>query len=416
MSLRKTSCRACVASKRRCDLGSPSCSRCRKKSIACHYPYPPPQAKDDHSPIPEAHPESRVQNGLIESGSRELGPVCDWIEQSMIANQGDDFLDPTSLLGGAVTSCQAWDLLQGESGWLSLPSSADGFTSTLPRLERRVLEFWPRVHYTETWGFCIQTFLGYVDHFLDTGEMPFIAPLADRTSELPPVLREAYGVCAAYQTCKHAKEPFYHQLLKAGVNNMSLSTSTHSDLQDQLDRIQALVLYYIMLLAGGITHKPLLGELDRILAQGTADLERTELETRRATRDKGHLNPPFSESHLNHWLLCESARRLIMISYLVRAVHSVVRFQRCDFIKYLVGLPVSTKLYTEVCWEDLIYGREQSSAQSISGLLSYDEYVGHWERGGVFHVDEFGHLLLVACKGLGTVQERTSKEMILTFE
>ncbi|RLL95974.1 hypothetical protein CFD26_101363 [Aspergillus turcosus] len=409
MSLRKTSCRACVVAKRRCDLGLPGCSRCRKKSIACHYPYPPPQAKDEQTTAFETH------IGSTSSQSREPAPVDDWIEQSMITNQADDILNQMWLLEGAVTSGQVWDLLQGASDWLPPPSSANGFTSALPRLERRVLEFWPRVHDRETWEFCIRTFLGYVDYFLDTGAMPFIGPSADRTSDLPPLLREAYGVCAAYRTCKDAKTPFYLQLLKAGVDNMSLSTSTPTGLQDQLDRIQALVLYYILFLAGGISDKPLLGELDRMLAQGTADLERMELASRQTAQDKARLDSPFSESHLNDWLLCESARRLVMISYLVRAVHSVVQFQRCDFIKYLVGLPVSTKSYTELCWEEVIYEMDQSSSQSISGLVSYDEYVSDWERGGLVHVDEFGHLLLVACKGLGLVQERTSKELVPTF-
>jgi hypothetical protein len=183
-----------------------------------------------------------------------------------------------------------------------------------------------------------------------------------------------------------------------------------------LDRIQALVLYYILFLAGGINDRSLLGELDRMLAQGTADLERTELASRQTARDKAKLTSPFSENHLNEWVLCESARRLVMISYLVRAVHSVVQFQRCDFIKYLVGLPVSTKSYTELCWEEFIYERELSSAEDISGVISYDEFVCDWEQGWLFNVDEFGHLLLVACKGLGPVRERTSQELVMTLE
>ncbi|EAW19875.1 uncharacterized protein NFIA_094950 [Aspergillus fischeri NRRL 181] len=331
----------------------------------------------------------------------------------MISDRGDD---PMWFLEGPMTSSQVWNFPQGVPSWRPLPSSADGFTSALPRLERRVLEFWPRVHDRETWGFCVRTFLSYVDHFLDTGAMPLIGSLVDRKPDLSPLLREAYGVCAAYRTCKNAKKPFYHQLLNAAVNNMSLISQTHIGVQGQLDRIQALILYYILFLPGGINDKPLLRQLDRMLAQGTADLERMELASRQATRDKTQLDSHFSDSHLNSWVLCESARRLVIISYLVRAVHSVVQFQRCDYIKYLVGLPVSTKSYAELCWEEFIYEREQSSAQSISGVISYDEFVSDWEQGGLVQVDEFRHLLLVACKGLGSVQERTSKQLVPTFD
>ncbi|KAF4168870.1 hypothetical protein CNMCM6936_000815 [Aspergillus lentulus] len=416
MSLRKTSCRACVAAKRRCDHGVPSCTRCCKKSITCHYPYPPPLARGDQTAPLDVHVGTSLEVDPTRSSTCKLAAVEYSIQPSMISDRGDDILNPMWSLEGLMASSQVWNFPQGASGWRPLPSSADGFTSALPRIERRVLEFWPRVHDSETWGFCVRTFLGYVDHFLDTGAMPFSGSLVDRTSDLPPLLREAYGVCAAYRTSKHSKKPFYHQLLNAAVNNMRQSSPTHTGLQDQLDRIQASVLYYILFLAGGINDKPLLRQLDRMLAQGTADLERMELASRQATRDKTQLDSHFSESHLNDWLLCESARRLIVISYLVRAVHSVVQFQRCDYIKYLIGLPVSTKSYAELCWEEFIYEREQSPGQSISGVISYDEFVTDWEQGGRVQVDEFRHLLLVACKGLGSVRERTSNELVPTFD
>jgi hypothetical protein len=171
MSLRKTSCRACVAAKRRCDHGVPSCSRCCKKAIACHYPYPPPQVKGDQSLAPAAHIGSRSEIDPTGWSTCELTPVEGSIEPSMISNQGDNTLNPMSFLEGPMACGQAWNVPQGASYWPPLPSSADGFTSALPRIERRVLEFWPRVHDRETWGFCVRTFLGYVDHFLDTGAM-----------------------------------------------------------------------------------------------------------------------------------------------------------------------------------------------------------------------------------------------------
>ncbi|WDK15311.1 C6 zinc finger domain-containing protein [Colletotrichum graminicola] len=41
MSLRKTSCLSCVASKRRCNRALPACQRCSRQSLSCRYPYPP---------------------------------------------------------------------------------------------------------------------------------------------------------------------------------------------------------------------------------------------------------------------------------------------------------------------------------------------------------------------------------------
>ncbi|PYI01599.1 hypothetical protein BO78DRAFT_401226 [Aspergillus sclerotiicarbonarius CBS 121057] len=395
MSLRKTSCLSCVAAKRRCDLGLPSCARCRKKNAACQYPYPPPHNANDQILPPEARLDS--SNASDSTGAELDGVILvdSCIDRSTAAYPEEGFLDPL------------WwpDLLKETTEWLPLTSAIGGASSALPRLERRVLDFWPRVHDTETWRFCIQTFLGYVDHFLNTGTLPLVESLPNHQEGPPPILREVYGVCAAYRTCQHATRPFYLQLLKTGVNNASASTLLHTELQDQLDNLQALILYYILFLAGSVSDQSVFVQVDSMLAQNTADLERTELEIRQTSREMSWLNPEDSSG--DYWknrVLCENARRLIMASYLVRAVYAVVYFHRCDFIKYLAGLPVSTQSDTDLCLEGDIDG--QNPVESVSGLVSYDEFVSVWEQGGLFHMDEFRYLLLVACKGLGTVQGR----------
>ncbi|XRM43586.1 hypothetical protein ABZX51_006750 [Aspergillus tubingensis] len=386
MSLRKSSCLSCVAAKRRCDLERPTCARCRKKNAACQYPYPPPQNTQD-----------QIANVSTASDSQFLGVsdimiVDSCIDRSTILYPGEEYVDPLLWFPDGPTSpAQAWAIEPDE--WLSNTRAIDGLSSSLlPRLERRVLEFWPRVNDTQTWRFCIRTFLGYVDHFLNTGTLPLIESSTDSKRELSPILREAYGVCAAYRTCQHATQPFYLQLLKAGVSNAGMSNLPRAELQDQLDHLQALILYFILFLAGGVGDQSLFIQLDYKLAQGTADLERRELELRHTT----------SPSHLKSRDICENARRLILVSYLVRAVHAVVHFHRCDFIKYLAGLPVSTQLYTNLYFGSLDEG--QLTTQPASRIVSYDELVGVWEQGELLHVDDFKFLLLVACKGLDTVQ------------
>src|SRR6478735_5014024 len=39
LSTRRKSCKACVRSKRRCDLGLPSCDRCIARKVSCEYPW-----------------------------------------------------------------------------------------------------------------------------------------------------------------------------------------------------------------------------------------------------------------------------------------------------------------------------------------------------------------------------------------
>lgn len=389
MSLRKSSCLSCVAAKRRCDLERPTCARCRKKNAACQYPYPPPQNTQD-----------QIASSSTTSDSQFLGVsdnmiVDSCIDRSTILYPGEEYVDPLLWFPDGPTSpAQAWAIEPDE--WLSNTRAIDGLSSSLlPRLERRVLEFWPRVNDTQTWRFCIRTFLGYVDHFLNTGTLPLIESSTDSKREISPILREAYGVCAAYRTCQHATQPFYLQLLRTGVNNAGVSDILQAELQDQLDHLQALVLYFVLFLTGSVGDQSLFIQLDYKLAQSTANLERRELELR-------HTSSP---GHLKNKNVYENTRRLILVSYLVRAVHAVVHFHRCDFIKYLAGLPVSTQSYT-----DLYSGSQidegQLSTQSASRIVSYDELVSVWEQGGLFYVDDFRFLLLVACKGLDTVRRK----------
>ncbi|PYH67886.1 Zn(II)2Cys6 transcription factor domain-containing protein [Aspergillus vadensis CBS 113365] len=387
MSLRKTSCLSCVAAKRRCDLERPTCARCRKKNAACQYPYPPPPNTQDQIASSSTTSDSHFL------GVSDIMIVDSCIDRSTILYPGEEYIDPLLWFPDGPTSpAQGWAVEPDE--WLSQTRAIGGLSpSLLPRLERRVLEFWPRVNDTQTWRFCSQTFLGYVDHFLNTGTLPVVESSTDSKGALSAVLREAYGVCAAYRTCQHAAQPFYLQLLKAGINNADMSNLPQAELQDQLDHLQALILYFIIFLAGGVGDQSLFVQLDYKLAQGTADLERRELELRHTS----------SSSHLKSKDLCEDARRLILVSYLVRAVHAVVHFHRCDFIKYLAGLPVSTQSCKSLCFGDQVDGG-QLPTQSTSRIVSYDELVGVWEQGGLLHVDDFKFLLLVACKGLDTVQ------------
>ncbi|EHA25808.1 transcriptional regulator family: Fungal Specific TF [Aspergillus niger] len=393
MSLRKRSCLSCVAAKRRCDLERPSCARCRKKSAACRYPYPPPQNAEDQITAPEdrQHTRNASNSGILEASDIML--VDSRIDRSTNLYPREEYFDPLLWLPDGPTSpTQAWAIEPDE--WLSLRRALDGSSSALlPRLERRVLEFWPRVNDTQTWRFCIRTFLGYVDHFLNTGTLPLVESLSNRQGDLSPVLLEAYGVCAAYRTCQRATQPFYLQLLKTGINNAGTRDLSQAELQHQLDHLQASILYYVLFLAGGVSDQSMFIQLDYMLAQTTANLERRELELRQTS---------FA-NYVENRVLCENSRRLILVSYLVRAVHAVVHFHRCDFIKYLAGLPVSTQSNADM-YIERNFSEGQTPAQLTSGVVSYDEFVSVWEQGGLLHVDDFRFLLLVACKGLDMVQ------------
>ncbi|KKK15224.1 hypothetical protein ARAM_007528, partial [Aspergillus rambellii] len=315
MSLRKTACQSCVAAKRRCDREIPACSRCCKRSLTCQYPYPTSELE----PCEQTNPPFDGSFGLDLS----------------VEPDGFDFdFDLDLDLGLDIDLDLDLDL---DLVFRQLPEPG----SQLAPLEKRVLEFWPRVDDHEAWDFCTRRFHSDIEIFVHSGTTPLIHPSIYPRAEngaaiLPRFLREAYGVCAAYQLRPYTQHPFYRQLLDQALNSLLAiqrgALPPHNPIPELLDRTQALILYYTMtFLAGGPPPPPhdthLATQLETALARSTAELENTELAARTCP---AFLPVHVGNSHSRH--VCESARRLVVLSYLVRAVRSVLEDRRCDLI------------------------------------------------------------------------------------
>ncbi|KAH8797748.1 putative C6 finger domain protein [Xylogone sp. PMI_703] len=374
MSLRKTACYSCVAAKRRCDKALPACQRCRHRSLSCLYPYPPETPPT--SEILEARPQSKVQ-----TTTTPLYNHGDHLDDSMIFQDLGPEIDFDSIFVSEF-------LLQEDPGpeWDHKPNRHDASKQLMP-LQRRVLQFWARIDDIQTWSFCVQSLLLNIDAFVQSGSNTFVHPSQDAI--LQPSLRTAFGVCAAYKTQTDANRTLFSQLLESEVQAL-IAGSLTGTFAEKLAILQALILYHtVMLFSGDRHHQNLAEQQEILLAQWTAELEKTQSRAPCSADDSP--------------ALYESARRAIMISYFLRCVYHVLKYQTCSFIVNLMTLPVSKHCH-------LGWSTEQAQTFPTnpgSGVVvSYHEFVQDWEDKSMSNVDDFALLLLVACKGVGAISER----------
>jgi hypothetical protein len=197
----------------------------------------------------------------------------------------------------------------------------------------------------------------------------------DMITVLSPSIRTAFGVCAAYNARTGANQAVFYQLLDSGVDRLVGNYSPRATLAEQLASVQVMILYHTMMLFGGdIRHRFLAEQQEFLLAQWTASLER-EAEASSYSTDES-------------WALYESARRTVVISYLIRCVYLILKYKTGHFIRDLVHLPVST---------------HPQSFPNSGTVISYHEFVKYWEDGWMSDFDDFGHMILVACKGVAAV-------------
>jgi hypothetical protein len=299
-------------------------------------------------------------------------------------------IEGTSILGHSTLAGDISPITNGAG-----PPSTDNYSISF---DRRILEFWPRLHDTETWRFCVTSLLSHVDIFVRTGSSFFVhSSVYGRNVDLPPSLRHAYSICCSYKVRTEAECPFVERILENEIETISHQQPA-TTLKDNLALLQTMLLYYIMVIFGGAIHRQTFVDKSEILlAHQTALVETEELSTRQTMTILTKTGLLSVEEMRSQWLLCESARKVIVFSYLAREIRHVLRFGTCYLLRNLIALPVSNML------PDV--GEHGTDASNIdfyqSGhIVSYDEFVHYWETGNLSRTDEFSHLLVAACKGI----------------
>ncbi|KAJ5623739.1 hypothetical protein N7510_000048 [Penicillium lagena] len=407
MSLRKKACSSCVAAKRKCDSAFPACYRCAKRSLTCHYPYSPPRIfrEDQQNDLGK---EDMLRPSLValrdlQTESANGNPLIGlrYTEKSLFESQANSIFSDTLISSDE----SAADELSIPSNTETLNGSGYDYgcngTQWPVSFDRRILEFYPRVDDKKTWAFGVKTLLNQVDIFLRTGSAFFIHPQAQTEHNLLPPLRAAYGVCSSYRVRMESEFPFFQQLLENEIENM-LALRSPDILQEQVAELCAMVLYYVLIYFGGTSQRGKLADKsETFLAQHTARVESLEIATRQSTAVLIEAGLLSNEEGLNLWHLCESARKVVMVSYLAREIRHVLRFKTCYLLRYIIALPVSKKL---IFPSGDKHGTGDATSAQWQDIVSYDRFVRDWEAGELGVADEFTYFLISMCKGTDALE------------
>ncbi|KZL67400.1 c6 finger domain-containing protein [Colletotrichum incanum] len=245
--------------------------------------------------------------------------------------------------------------------------------------------------------------LSYISLYATSGTSPIIAFTNQVSTELDPVLGRALGICAAHGTLAWTQRHIFDQLLDHELEDLAASSQSapvydtrwqrrqlESLLMEATARLQAFIMYQIIRLFSdrardfqkAAAHEALFASWVREL-----QLQVQILQQNTSSRGNTTIIGPMPEE-VNSKVI-DAAHRAILISYTVRAVHSVLNFKTC------------------AVWDDLF---TITMPASLSGApkLSYPEYVVLWERGSRPTLDDdnkrLRNLIVAACKGVSVVQ------------
>jgi hypothetical protein len=325
----------------------PVCKRCDKSNKKCHYVY---------------HPKLEV---VATSGNEPMAEVfmSGWIfevGQHTQSNHGHGM----SLDFGNVETLQ-----QYKAGSPTLEKSLGQLGELAP------------VSGSQGWAFLYEQIRGYPLAFAKEGRTIFINHSLYGSS-YPPQLRAAFGVCAGCAFLNDRNRPVLFEALDAEVLGLRTSAFTNTLLQD-LIILQAAVLYQIIRLFYGDLEQRIVAERQEYLVRSYAlkVLQRAEKELQNTLLT------------WKDWILAESIRRTVFISFKVYTAYSYFRNGLCNEYKALDHLPVTTK---PSLWDSPEAFLKHPQHDTTT---TYHDFVSSWALAPRFTLEPFEKLVLMAWKG-----------------
>jgi hypothetical protein len=325
----RTSCLACVKSKRRCDIGVPRCQRCTTKGLTCDY------AGNTRGAPAGTSVRNQDQIGASQTEHEGLTNESDNILNGILTpaiEMGQDatsFVDPTLL--ASTPSAQVNHLLDlstfpSEDQWLSDSNdiTIDGYVNTsLPIFEPGDDYVTTGAIYEERVRLASRQFKTYPEIFYTRGQNPFIHKYL-YTEHLPPVISDALSACALYSRKNSENELFVFGDISRKAKDLAEMQRPFLSPVDLLASTQALLLYQIIrLFDGDIRQRADAESHETILVSWTEQLLAHVL----LTVDPEALSQDsISISSWNGWIFEESCRRTILTSFMLQGVYSFRKF------------------------------------------------------------------------------------------
>lgn len=298
---RQKACLACAQAKRRCNRRLPQCARCLEKGFRCAY---------------------TIRLAMASSGMAiNLDVPAFWFNQppsqQLPPSEYAGYVGPESFTF-PVSDSPAPPIFTdfSEGNWMWQPVLDEGtfFQEFSAQDDGRS-------------DYCLRVLKGYPETFVREGRSDFLHQRLYRDSSPKPI-QDAYCICSVYLSKTEANENMVYRIIDSKVNAL-LEPHSSWTYDVNLACVQALVLVLIIRLFDcNIKQRVLAEQLEVVLDLWTEQLRR---------RTVVELPPMWSAHHV--WASVESARRTIMISFLLRGLYSLLKRGVCQFASTMRTLP-----------------------------------------------------------------------------
>lgn len=342
MSLRRRSCNPCFTTRRKCDRTFPVCSRCQRNKKSCQYVYLP--LPSDGQAAQPGHELEHVSANITRKNYQ--------LDKTLSASPGTEIAVP----------------------WHSISRSL-GYLGTQP----------PTVG-MESHAWVYKQFGEFPRLFATKGETIFIHPTLYRSS-FPASMRTAFGICAATLTLNQQTRPMIFQAVDAEVSSL-LSSTLSGPLSENLAAFQALVLYQIMRIFHGDLKEQWTAEQQEfnVRSIGLRLLRQAETEL------------PMSPTTREDWILAESVRRAVIVSFKLYTLYWSFRAGVCKENGALNHLPLSCN---PAIWDSEDVDPENMARDTT---ITLGQLLTRWEAAPQRKLDRYENLLVVAWKGTPMVE------------
>jgi hypothetical protein len=250
---------------------------------------------------------------------------------------------------------------------------------------------------------CVQYFKGYLKSIIQHGRTPFINPkIYGDDDVLHPYLQDVYLICGAYLSKTAANENLIFRILSTKLEDLIAKRQFYCSFEDELASVQALTIYQTIRLFDGDIRQRGMAEAQFHLLDAWAMRLRQQIEFDHSLS--------IQTSPYRKWLLIESVRRTVLMSFFLKAIYFAIKDGFCDKVPDMAGLPLTAQ---GELWE---VNSESEWMQATRGtqpdVLTYHEFVEVWDGGRVGDdVEIFQRMLLVACIGEDGLQKRLMESL-----
>ena len=373
---RQKSCISCVASKRKCDQGSP-CARCVAKSLNCEY-----------------KPGRRRLKSGVQGASSTAGVIVNEVALDVelqasthsVASPLRLFEDPAfsvSLLDDTEILDPSPDTIVDDSFFMAFDNR--GLANTY--LEVGVMD-------RERIRYCVRCLKSYPLSLAHTGRTAFTHPQNFQPA-LPKVLQGAMSASSLYSNKNEMNEAMVWEIITTQVTQLT-EPRPYWTVAEHLACVQAFVIFQIIrLFDGDIKQRSDAEQQEALLTSWTDSLAiRTGIVSS---------SPSSIDRGWETWVFEEAIRRTVLVSRTAQSMFAIQRQGFCTMVGAVTEIPFTAQRrlwaapsathFVKACKEARIFWIEK---MDLADLI---------KEGNVDDLDEIAWLMLVTYKGVDGVNE-----------